>query len=133
VTLLVKDNIPGQITLAIGDGANDVSMIQVPETERGETLPVEYACGGCGGCGGCGCSQYGMGGVSSMGGVSVGVVSVGVVSVGVVSVVSVGVWMRSIVIQVPRKLRRETRHQEHRAEDRYSRLSGKTLVCECVC
>ena len=30
VTLLVKDNMPGQITLAIGDGANDVSMIQVP-------------------------------------------------------------------------------------------------------
>ena len=29
VTLLVKDNMPGQITLAIGDGANDVSMIQV--------------------------------------------------------------------------------------------------------
>mmetsp|Transcript_11831 Transcript_11831/g.27255 ORF Transcript_11831/g.27255 Transcript_11831/m.27255 type:complete len:1730 (-) Transcript_11831:60-5249(-) len=28
MTLLVKDNIPGQITLAIGDGANDVSMIQ---------------------------------------------------------------------------------------------------------
>jgi len=28
VTLLVKDNLPGQITLAIGDGANDVSMIQ---------------------------------------------------------------------------------------------------------
>lgn len=28
VTLLVKDNMPGQITLAIGDGANDVSMIQ---------------------------------------------------------------------------------------------------------
>jgi hydroxymethylpyrimidine pyrophosphatase-like HAD family hydrolase len=40
VTLLVKDNIPGQITLAIGDGANDVSMIQVPETERGDA-----ACG----------------------------------------------------------------------------------------
>ena len=29
VTLLVKDNVPGKITLAIGDGANDVSMIQV--------------------------------------------------------------------------------------------------------
>jgi hypothetical protein len=29
VTLLVKQNMPGQITLAIGDGANDVSMIQV--------------------------------------------------------------------------------------------------------
>jgi magnesium-transporting ATPase (P-type) len=29
VTLLVKENMPGQITLAIGDGANDVSMIQV--------------------------------------------------------------------------------------------------------
>ena len=29
VTLLVKDNVKGQITLAIGDGANDVSMIQV--------------------------------------------------------------------------------------------------------
>ena len=28
VTLLVKDNMPGQITLAIGDGANDVAMIQ---------------------------------------------------------------------------------------------------------
>eukprot|EP00292_Cryptomonas_paramecium_P002149 CAMPEP_0113680182 /NCGR_PEP_ID=MMETSP0038_2-20120614/11140_1 /TAXON_ID=2898 /ORGANISM="Cryptomonas paramecium" /LENGTH=1529 /DNA_ID=CAMNT_0000598461 /DNA_START=386 /DNA_END=4971 /DNA_ORIENTATION=+ /assembly_acc=CAM_ASM_000170 len=28
VTLLVKDNMPGQICLAIGDGANDVSMIQ---------------------------------------------------------------------------------------------------------
>ena len=28
VTLLVKDNVRGQITLAIGDGANDVSMIQ---------------------------------------------------------------------------------------------------------
>ena len=28
MTLLVKDNMPGQITLAIGDGANDVSMIQ---------------------------------------------------------------------------------------------------------
>lgn len=28
VTLLVKENMPGQITLAIGDGANDVSMIQ---------------------------------------------------------------------------------------------------------
>mmetsp|Transcript_46922 Transcript_46922/g.111735 ORF Transcript_46922/g.111735 Transcript_46922/m.111735 type:complete len:1320 (+) Transcript_46922:277-4236(+) len=28
VTLLVKDNVKGQITLAIGDGANDVSMIQ---------------------------------------------------------------------------------------------------------
>jgi hypothetical protein len=88
VTLLVKDNIPGQITLAIGDGANDVSMIQVPETERGDAththpphsptltppvprssecgLPVEY-----GGCGVCGCSQYGMGGVSSMSVVSI--------------------------------------------------------------
>ena len=28
MTLLVKDNMPGQITLAIGDGANDVAMIQ---------------------------------------------------------------------------------------------------------
>lgn len=28
VTLLVKENMPGQITLAIGDGANDVAMIQ---------------------------------------------------------------------------------------------------------
>ncbi len=35
MTLLVKDNIPGQITLAIGDGANDVSMIQVPCGRRG--------------------------------------------------------------------------------------------------
>jgi hypothetical protein len=75
--------------------------------------------------------EYGMGGVSSMGGVSMGVVSVGVVSMGVVRVVRVGVLMRSIVIQVPRKLRRETRHKEHRGGDRYSRLSGKTLVCVC--
>ena len=29
VTLLVKENMPEEITLAIGDGANDVSMIQV--------------------------------------------------------------------------------------------------------
>jgi phospholipid-translocating ATPase len=28
VTLLVKDNLDGKITLAIGDGANDVAMIQ---------------------------------------------------------------------------------------------------------
>jgi P-type E1-E2 ATPase len=31
VTLLVKDNMPGQITLAIGDGANDVAMIQAAQ------------------------------------------------------------------------------------------------------
>jgi hypothetical protein len=42
VTLLVKDNVPGKITLAIGDGANDVSMIQVRAQAR--FLPAPLPC-----------------------------------------------------------------------------------------
>jgi hypothetical protein len=53
VTLLVKDNVPGKTTLAIGDGANDVSMIQVrhlpsiaiPTSLSRSTLPTRFPFG----------------------------------------------------------------------------------------
>ena len=34
IVRLVKENVKGSITLAIGDGANDVSMIQVDQRWR---------------------------------------------------------------------------------------------------